>query len=308
MKKKKKTTFARIYIYWMAYIGDDSDDDCGYLGEQVDVQMADSSHSNNNVKGYSDFSWTSKVNDNDNEEEEEEEEESDNDDERLAAYGVGSDATLSSIASSVHGYSGGYSVYDPTPTQVEEMRERMKVANDDDNDDASKSQVSSTSASGYEDDVDVVVPLTSGKSDILASFMSDFGAKSESDTNEEDDDVGKALAGSEHVNRDIDIDVDVDSDVVGDGEEVRDWNVEFQRALACRDAEQRYVLLSRLSADFLYSANTYGRIIISEYHLDEAKKTIKPDKSFGGCAGGVKVCLSHSFSLSLSLSCRSFAA
>ncbi|MDP2437556.1 MAG: hypothetical protein Q8P67_17575 [archaeon] len=85
---------------------------------------------------------------------------------------------------------------------------------------------------------------------------------------------------------------DVESDWEG-----RDWNSRFQRICeairseSVLDAESRsYQSLNEelvhLSDDFIQAANTYGRIIISERYL--AKKTIPPDPSYGGAAGGEK--------------------
>jgi tetratricopeptide (TPR) repeat protein len=73
------------------------------------------------------------------------------------------------------------------------------------------------------------------------------------------------------------------------------WNRRFQSTLrAIRTAqgpEERvacYSELSSLVTDFIYLAETYARIIISEAYMPIERKTIKPSKKFGGVAGGDK--------------------
>jgi hypothetical protein len=46
--------------------------------------------------------------------------------------------------------------------------------------------------------------------------------------------------------------------------------------------------LITVSQDFLFSAKTYGKIIISERFLPDDKKTIKPQPEVGGKIGGIK--------------------
>jgi hypothetical protein len=84
---------------------------------------------------------------------------------------------------------------------------------------------------------------------------------------------------------------------------VKNWSKEFQRVLAMpRDDLQRFSLLRNLGQDFVFTAETYGRIIISEMHLPPAEKTIKPVK-IGGIAGGHKVRL-HFFGFANTSSIR----
>ena len=68
---------------------------------------------------------------------------------------------------------------------------------------------------------------------------------------------------------------------------VKDWNKEFQSILSTEESLEKYTSLQKLGHDFVYAAKTYGKIIISEVHLDPQKKTIKPS-SIGGIAGGAK--------------------
>ena len=70
--------------------------------------------------------------------------------------------------------------------------------------------------------------------------------------------------------------------------EDRSWNEEFQRALNMPEGEKKWKALARLGKDFVYCSKTYGKIIITEYHLPDDKKTIPPEKSLGGVAGGEK--------------------
>ena len=70
--------------------------------------------------------------------------------------------------------------------------------------------------------------------------------------------------------------------------EDRSWNEEFQKLLSMSEGEKKWKALSRLGKDFVYCSKTYGKIIITEYHLPDDKKTIPPEKSLGGVAGGEK--------------------
>lgn len=65
------------------------------------------------------------------------------------------------------------------------------------------------------------------------------------------------------------------------------WNTQFQRIMTMNDRVVKYERLRHLAHDFVYAAQTYGKIIISERYLPDNKKTIKP-MSFGGIAGGEK--------------------
>ena len=73
----------------------------------------------------------------------------------------------------------------------------------------------------------------------------------------------------------------------------KDWNGEFQTILDLPDdKKEKWEKLYQLGKDFVYSAKTYGKIIISEIHLGSNEKTIKPIDA-GGIAGGAKY-LCHS--------------
>ncbi|KYQ91377.1 hypothetical protein DLAC_08332 [Tieghemostelium lacteum] len=65
------------------------------------------------------------------------------------------------------------------------------------------------------------------------------------------------------------------------------WNDLFQRLLDLPESEEKYKKLSNMASDFVYCADTFGKIIISELHLPEESKTIKP-LALGGVAGGLK--------------------
>eukprot|EP01117_Protostelium_nocturnum_P004713 TRINITY_DN1709_c0_g1_i1.p1 TRINITY_DN1709_c0_g1~~TRINITY_DN1709_c0_g1_i1.p1 ORF type:complete len:1608 (-),score=618.00 TRINITY_DN1709_c0_g1_i1:52-4875(-) len=67
----------------------------------------------------------------------------------------------------------------------------------------------------------------------------------------------------------------------------RDWNDEYQSILEMEDSKDKFESLKGLASDFVYAAETYGRIIISENCLPVSEKTIKP-VSVGGVAGGQK--------------------
>ena len=79
----------------------------------------------------------------------------------------------------------------------------------------------------------------------------------------------------------------------------RDWNGEFQAIMQRKDwleLEQEAALL-RLSDEFSEAAQRVGRVIISELHLPNDKKTFKP-RDMGGVAGGQKY-------LEVKIRCRS---
>mmetsp|Transcript_25703 Transcript_25703/g.41443 ORF Transcript_25703/g.41443 Transcript_25703/m.41443 type:complete len:1038 (-) Transcript_25703:3169-6282(-) len=75
------------------------------------------------------------------------------------------------------------------------------------------------------------------------------------------------------------------------------FDAEFQRLMKRADngTEELFSKLSRLISDFQYAALTYGKIIISEKHLDVAEKSIKPQDHLGGYAGGEKFVVSNIF-------------
>eukprot|EP01129_Flabellula_baltica_P000456 TRINITY_DN10464_c0_g1_i1.p1 TRINITY_DN10464_c0_g1~~TRINITY_DN10464_c0_g1_i1.p1 ORF type:complete len:1958 (-),score=323.32 TRINITY_DN10464_c0_g1_i1:16-5889(-) len=70
------------------------------------------------------------------------------------------------------------------------------------------------------------------------------------------------------------------------------WNREQQDILSMgantpEKKQEKHEKLSRFAQDFVYAAETYGKIIISEIHLPSSMKIIKPVK-IGGFAGGAK--------------------
>jgi hypothetical protein len=80
--------------------------------------------------------------------------------------------------------------------------------------------------------------------------------------------------------------------------ELLQFNSRFQQAVqvlnsdAWENAPNRILSAARslitVSQDFLFSARTYGKIIVSERFLPDDKKTIKPLPSAGGKIGGIK--------------------
>lgn len=74
------------------------------------------------------------------------------------------------------------------------------------------------------------------------------------------------------------------------------WNSSFQEAASAvrklkpnssqNELLRAYEKVSNISRDFIYTATTYGKIIISEVYLPPEDKTIKPIR--GGIAGGEK--------------------
>eukprot|EP01122_Echinamoeba_exundans_P007904 TRINITY_DN2521_c0_g1_i1.p1 TRINITY_DN2521_c0_g1~~TRINITY_DN2521_c0_g1_i1.p1 ORF type:complete len:1209 (+),score=237.81 TRINITY_DN2521_c0_g1_i1:47-3628(+) len=67
----------------------------------------------------------------------------------------------------------------------------------------------------------------------------------------------------------------------------KNWNREFQDLLARPDSEEKYSSLSRLANEFVFVAQTYGKVIISELSVPAEEKTVRP-VSIGGIAGGEK--------------------
>jgi hypothetical protein len=67
----------------------------------------------------------------------------------------------------------------------------------------------------------------------------------------------------------------------------RNWNEEFQLLMELPDSRIKFLGLRNLEHDFVYAAETYGRIIISESFLPIQMRTISP-VDVGGIAGGQK--------------------
>mmetsp|Transcript_40667 Transcript_40667/g.127234 ORF Transcript_40667/g.127234 Transcript_40667/m.127234 type:complete len:748 (-) Transcript_40667:432-2675(-) len=72
-----------------------------------------------------------------------------------------------------------------------------------------------------------------------------------------------------------------------------DWCRRFREALELPsdsddELHAKCAAMSSLARDFTCQAETYARIIISERHLPLREKTIRPDESIGGFAGGQK--------------------
>ena len=59
------------------------------------------------------------------------------------------------------------------------------------------------------------------------------------------------------------------------------------------EQEEAFETLAQLSRDFVASALTFGQIIIAERFLEDSEKTIKPEPSLGGLAGGEKFIIKH---------------
>eukprot|EP00029_Vermamoeba_vermiformis_P005506 TRINITY_DN1931_c0_g1_i1.p1 TRINITY_DN1931_c0_g1~~TRINITY_DN1931_c0_g1_i1.p1 ORF type:complete len:1922 (+),score=411.10 TRINITY_DN1931_c0_g1_i1:83-5848(+) len=67
----------------------------------------------------------------------------------------------------------------------------------------------------------------------------------------------------------------------------KDWNKDYQAILSEPDSESKFKKLYHLAHDFVYAANTYAKIIISELALPPDEKTIEL-MDIGGIAGGTK--------------------
>eukprot|EP01121_Diplochlamys_sp_Union-15-3_P013069 TRINITY_DN400_c0_g2_i1.p1 TRINITY_DN400_c0_g2~~TRINITY_DN400_c0_g2_i1.p1 ORF type:complete len:533 (+),score=143.20 TRINITY_DN400_c0_g2_i1:106-1599(+) len=65
------------------------------------------------------------------------------------------------------------------------------------------------------------------------------------------------------------------------------WTYRFQTILDKKDSFEKFHELCRLAHEFVFVAETYGKVIISEIGLSEKEKSIKP-VSVGGSAGGEK--------------------
>ncbi|KYQ99702.1 hypothetical protein DLAC_03642 [Tieghemostelium lacteum] len=75
-----------------------------------------------------------------------------------------------------------------------------------------------------------------------------------------------------------------DSDLT---KEIAHWNEMYQQILDMEESEEKSKKLATIANDFVYCADTFGKIIISELYLPVDKKTIKP-VDIGGVAGGLK--------------------
>ncbi|KYQ99699.1 hypothetical protein DLAC_03639 [Tieghemostelium lacteum] len=69
--------------------------------------------------------------------------------------------------------------------------------------------------------------------------------------------------------------------------EITHWNELFQKILDLEESDERSKKLATIANDFVYCADTFGKIIISELHSPLEQKTIKP-VNIGGVAGGLK--------------------
>ncbi|GAM22209.1 hypothetical protein SAMD00019534_053840 [Acytostelium subglobosum LB1] len=65
------------------------------------------------------------------------------------------------------------------------------------------------------------------------------------------------------------------------------WNEKYQYLMDLEESQDKFHFLSVVANDFVYCANTFGKIIISERNLPNEQKTILPLK-LGGIAGGYK--------------------
>eukprot|EP01124_Arcella_intermedia_P008888 TRINITY_DN15696_c0_g1_i1.p1 TRINITY_DN15696_c0_g1~~TRINITY_DN15696_c0_g1_i1.p1 ORF type:complete len:1232 (+),score=311.07 TRINITY_DN15696_c0_g1_i1:15-3710(+) len=70
-------------------------------------------------------------------------------------------------------------------------------------------------------------------------------------------------------------------------ENQKGWNFRFQNLLEESDSVQKWEKIARLARDFIEVSSTYGKIIISEAHLPDSKKTVRPLLG-SGVAGGSK--------------------
>src|SRR5262249_5923423 len=66
------------------------------------------------------------------------------------------------------------------------------------------------------------------------------------------------------------------------------WNERFQQLIALPDTVQKWLDVARLCKDFIYTAENFCRVIVSEVNLPPEQKAIKP-LQLGGVAGGHKV-------------------
>lgn len=55
----------------------------------------------------------------------------------------------------------------------------------------------------------------------------------------------------------------------------KNWNLEFQALLTRPDSEEKYAALSRLANEFVFVAETYGKVIISELSVPPDEKTVR---------------------------------
>lgn len=68
---------------------------------------------------------------------------------------------------------------------------------------------------------------------------------------------------------------------------VKNWNKEFWKLVRLPDSEIKFQAMKALAQDFVFTSETYGRLIISEMYLPVSEKTVHPLK-LGGIAGGQK--------------------
>ena len=68
------------------------------------------------------------------------------------------------------------------------------------------------------------------------------------------------------------------------------FNDRFQQALSLPETKTKYAALNAINSDFVTTAVTYGKVLITELFLPAEAKTIRP-VAIGGRAGGVKYLL-----------------
>ncbi|ELR11467.1 uncharacterized protein ACA1_122080 [Acanthamoeba castellanii str. Neff] len=123
-----------------------------------------------------------------------------------------------------------------------------------------------------EDDEEIRVPSAYGTEDVEGVADDGDNKKEEAESDSDDD-----FTDSE----------DEDDVKKPRRDQTKNWNTDFQHLLDMPPSAEKFTKLARLAHDFVFAAETYGKIIISELGLPVEKKTIKPVAA-GGQAGGEK--------------------
>ncbi|KAN0030061.1 hypothetical protein ACTA71_008205 [Dictyostelium dimigraforme] len=207
--------------------------------------------------------------------------------------------------SSSTGYSGVYSAQQEQqqrqlPQQQQQQQQQPKQRKQSQTDsygspmyssDSYKSNVDSSSGGGSSSYNPYGIAHYSGSDNGNGFYSSESGESSTSGSNYlpgEEDDEEFFVSTNDNIHRVNVLPVEATSGCswTNSGEE-NNWNSTFQHFMDLPCSEEKYKNLSNIANDFVYCADSFGKIIISELHLPIDQKTIKP-LDLGGVAGGYK--------------------
>ncbi|EAL63725.1 hypothetical protein DDB_G0287315 [Dictyostelium discoideum AX4] len=201
--------------------------------------------------------------------------------------------------SSSTGYSGVYSAQQEQQKQQQHRQPQQKQSTQTDSygspmysSDSYKSNVDSSSTGGSSSYNPYGIAHYSGSDNGNGFYSSESGESSTSGGSNylpgEEEDEEFFVSTNDNIHRVNVLPVEATSGCswTNSGEE-NNWNSTFQHFMDLPCSEEKYKNLSNIANDFVYCADSFGKIIISELHLPIDQKTIKP-LDLGGVAGGYK--------------------